>query len=435
MSIDIKTKIADLKSSEVYSWLLAYYSKKSIFNIINKEREESVHSDMIAWLLSPNESHGLSFFPLSRFLLLLAIAEQNEINRESKLDFKDQFLIDDYKIHGATIAREKAIIVSGKSNDGKDVQKNGRLDIFIEIDISINGKRKTLPIIIENKVCSKENHVKELDCMQTDFYHMWGDMNFNDTNVFFSPIYVFLQPSYLDYKPAHNKDFINLFYQEYLDIVMEPCRLRITSPENRNRLTEYIRSLSYSDLTNIDSSREKKEKIVMAFSSEEKKYLKLFFENNKDLLVSMATCLGDDDDISDEDKDALKKFASVAKDYSKYEFKGHEYGKGRLVLAVVQDYVEANSGKLHSFSDLEKAFPNNLNTTYGVVKEENEIKSQHLGKGGKYKRYFIKEEDHAGITFSKGPVLVCKEWGKGQNFDRFLKHATEELKYTITKCE
>ena len=45
------------------------------------------------------------------------------------------------------------------------------------------------------------------------------------------------------------------------------------------------------------------------------------------------------------------------KDYSKYTFKGTQYGKGRLVHAVVKDYVQTNPGI--SFEDLLLVFPPN----------------------------------------------------------------------------
>ena len=46
-----------------------------------------------------------------------------------------------------------------------------------------------------------------------------------------------------------------------------------------------------------------------------------------------------------------------AKDYTKYLFQGEEYGKGRLVLAVIKQYVAENSDT--TFAHLEKNFPSN----------------------------------------------------------------------------
>ena len=44
---DIKTKVANLRTSNVYINLTNYYSKKSLFSIIGDDRNEKVHSNFI----------------------------------------------------------------------------------------------------------------------------------------------------------------------------------------------------------------------------------------------------------------------------------------------------------------------------------------------------------------------------------------------------
>ena len=64
-----------------------------------------------------------------------------------------------------------------------------------------------------------------------------------------------------------------------------------------------------------------------------------------DLDISSAPV---DDDIYSNSLQLLKQANQQLKgkkDYSKYLFKGEEYGKGRFVLAVLKNFVEANNIK------------------------------------------------------------------------------------------
>ena len=65
---DIVKKILDLYASDTYKDLSKYYAKKDFFRLIGRARKEDTHSNMLAWLLDPAESHGLGAYPLKRFL-------------------------------------------------------------------------------------------------------------------------------------------------------------------------------------------------------------------------------------------------------------------------------------------------------------------------------------------------------------------------------
>lgn len=45
-----------------------YKQKTNFFDVIGKARSETVHSNMLAWLLNPDEGHGLGAHFLERFL-------------------------------------------------------------------------------------------------------------------------------------------------------------------------------------------------------------------------------------------------------------------------------------------------------------------------------------------------------------------------------
>ena len=92
------------------------------------------------------------------------------------------------------------------------------------------------------------------------------------------------------------------------------------------------------------------------------------------------------------------------KDRSKYNFKEHKnLGKGKLVLAVIKDYVKTHPGI--SFKELIIAFPpsKEFHTTYAIIAKIEEIEEKaHV-------RYYIKDTDR--INLSDTSVAVCNQWG------------------------
>ena len=104
------------------------------------------------------------------------------------------------------------------------------------------------------------------------------------------------------------------------------------------------------------------------------------------------------------------------KDYSKYTFKGTQYGKGRLVQAVVKDYAQTNPGI--SFEDLLLVFPHELaRHKFGGFDRTEVAEKYFIDSGSKYKRFYMNEGDI--ITLSDATIVVCSQFGKG-NMDPFL---------------
>ncbi|MBQ1196937.1 MAG: hypothetical protein IIX44_11900 [Clostridia bacterium] len=122
--------------------------------------------------------------------------------------------------------------------------------------------------------------------------------------------------------------------------------------------------------------------------------------------------------------------ASQGKDFSKYLFEGKTYGKSRLVLAVVQKYVEDYHPA--TFEELEEAFPGSLQGSLGTVKRIEDVPDKYKGNGG-VKRYFIKEDEI--IYLSSGEqVIVCTQWG-ASNLEKFIEYAILELGHQIEKIK
>lgn len=105
------------------------------------------------------------------------------------------------------------------------------------------------------------------------------------------------------------------------------------------------------------------------------------------------------------------------KDYSKYTFKGTQYGKGKLVHAVVQDYVQTNPAI--SFEELLLVFPHELaRHKFGVFDRIEVAEKYFIDSGSKYKRFYMNEGDI--ITLSDARIAVCSQFGK-DNMDPFLE--------------
>ena len=126
-------------------------------------------------------------------------------------------------------------------------------------------------------------------------------------------------------------------------------------------------------------------------------------------------------------------FASkkTKRDYSRYDFEGALYTKGRLVKAVIAKYVADN--KNVSLSDLQSVFSKQLSDGTECVIDANEAKNKAKtpNKNNKtYNYYFIKDDDL--ITLENGQQIAVLDWWNKDNLPKFIKQA-EKLKYTISK--
>jgi hypothetical protein len=134
-------------------------------------------------------------------------------------------------------------------------------------------------------------------------------------------------------------------------------------------------------------------------------------------LYSEKTIVNEDGQLIDETEPAP---AKKGRNNQKFKFNGEEYGKGRLVLAVVRQYIEDHKPTL-TLKKLKEAFPDELLKRFGVWKEDgNEVASARP-------RYFIAEADQVKV---KGKVIVvCNQW-TSENIQPFLKTA-KALGYKI----
>ena len=105
------------------------------------------------------------------------------------------------------------------------------------------------------------------------------------------------------------------------------------------------------------------------------------------------------------------------KDHSKYWFEGKEYGKGRLVHAVITHHVEQNTAI--SIEQLKSDFPNSLQGSVGTIAAAEDAKAIKVRDRA---RHFLKPDEL--IDVAGTPMAVSREWGL-KNINQFIEHSRE----------
>ena len=410
-------KISKIKNSKFYIDYQNYH-RNNVFGITKISRREEVHSNFIAWIMNYEENGTFGVFPVLNFIKMLYIKSNTILNSKARIDsnLKYNLFTQEY-IEKIKVFTEYAII----SN------KHRRFDILLHVYLT-DGL--ILPIIIENKVNSKENDEQTVD------YFIWGEKNYSDQTKFHKPIYVFLTPEYNNH-PAKQQEFLHIKYQDMVDYVFEPTMWWTTDDSKKNLIRMYLQSLSFQN----DNEKGAE---IMAISKEEKNIIENFINENQEFIIAVLNGLKDNGTGEGVDPEVVDKMIKGVRenDTSKYDFNGKQsLGKSKLVLEVVKKYVEEHPGI--DYPSLLAAFPDKIQGSKGVVRLFSKVSDEDKGlkptKGGTIQaRYFVDDPIKDNLAPGTESILVCNQWGAGKNgkelsFDRFLKHATEVLGYSILK--
>jgi len=112
------------------------------------------------------------------------------------------------------------------------------------------------------------------------------------------------------------------------------------------------------------------------------------------------------------------KAPAAPKDMSKYEFEGHQLGKGRLVHAVIKKHVEKNPNI--TYAQLAANFPKICQGTSGVFSTY-EYATEIFNSSGR-RRHFLESDDL--IKLSDSTIAVCNQWGI-RNINNFINRANQ----------
>jgi hypothetical protein len=94
--------------------------------------------------------------------------------------------------------------------------------------------------------------------------------------------------------------------------------------------------------------------------------------------------------------------SSPSKDYSRYKFVDNEYGKSRLVLAVIKEYLNKYNS---TYQQLKGVFPDKVQGSRDVFRAVKDIKEKD------FNRYFMKSDEKL-KTSDNIEIAVCTQWGK-----------------------
>ncbi|MCQ2258049.1 MAG: PD-(D/E)XK nuclease family protein [Bacteroidaceae bacterium] len=359
---EIKNMIRKFSLNESREELNNYYSYKSLWEILKLGRSEPSHTHFLAWFFNcPEFNNDINNGPCKKLLVLLLERAEKQGLLKNYEKLVDSFYNSRLCITSCKADSEFPIEVK-EGEVGKPPYGKGNIDVFLTIDILLNNRavepeqqeKRTIHIVIENKIDAPETtkwfneqhkQVKTskdsvYTLYQTDAYNQYIKKTYSkDINLF-----VFLNPV-SDYEldnivqpECHNKEYIQINYQQLLDKIIEPIYKRSNIPSNhKSKLFDYIRILSKPSETDTN-----KNITIMAIPAKEKELLVNFFNENQDLIRAAITAIGDED-LSD----ALANIEKDPKDRTKYKisFNGNtvnNISKAHLASKFVETYISAN---------------------------------------------------------------------------------------------
>ena len=251
-----------LLSSKPFQELTAFYKQTTLFNVIGAERSENRHSAFLRWLLSPDSSHGLSTEPLKLFLRLIATLKWGQQTFGDVLYRK--VLAGNYELELLEpIDVEKSV---GKLGASAKAANKDRIDLWTVVCLTYDEdgeeKRQAFPIVIENKIYSKEgkDQTKRYYAAMSNYI----DEKEKETELEYKPIGLLLSP---DNQSADCDQFANMTYQQLLDHVLMPVSFMYMPAAECSFVKTYIHNLGRpSDNSNHDYT-------PLAISQEEKQLI------------------------------------------------------------------------------------------------------------------------------------------------------------------
>ncbi len=289
-------QIVDFENSPDYRKLNSYYSKPSMFSILDIARNETRHSNFIAWLLTPKpqkNNHGLDDFALRKLLGLLghvsSTIEHSRAKDKIEYELATKLITGRYKLEDVSVIRERNVSIEKTE---KIKKTKGYIDIYISAKISYGDtddkKEIPLTIIIENKVKSSEQKNQTKDYWNA--LKREEEVRINKSikkeillGIYLTPLgndeYKDLDNNKLDKKRCSSEDFIQLNYQYLTDYVIVPCREEVNIDIIKQYIDEYMLALSSPELR-------AEENVIMAYTQYERTLLLKFWEEHKSLIFA-----------------------------------------------------------------------------------------------------------------------------------------------------
>lgn len=245
---DFEKRLRSLVKSEEFSILEAISSTQNVLTIVGSTYRERWFSAFIAWLINPEQSHGLGSFPLKEFLSLCYFRVKSlkidsrlpDYSKIMELDFPSNSIYPDPNFEGKEYS-----LGSGKSKCSFDVTLMAAID-------RPGGNNGSLLLVIENKIRSSEGSEqteKYANLMFQGNEQQDESLKFHQPNNPNTPQQrwtyrcpVFLTPN--GQEPL-DKRFIPVDYQLLYDELLHPCltNKNLTS-QGKNLIEEFIATLA-----------------------------------------------------------------------------------------------------------------------------------------------------------------------------------------------
>jgi hypothetical protein len=389
---ELRRLIVDFNNDPTAQKLRTYYNKKTYPEILGVSRRELSHSSFIAWIINSSESHGISDFGLRRLLEILMMSKFWVMKKNNQPIF-DNIITGSYQLIFCNVRREVSI------------GEVGRVDVLVEVELSINKIKHRIRIVVENKVLAREGN----DQTNRYFNHY---SNLDDG---FINLYVYLTPisslalMELNEPECENKNFIQICYQELVDSLLEPAMLQSTDEGTNLILGQYIQSLSQPSFGEDENDFERG--MIMAIGKEERELLEKFWEGNQKVIQAALYAISSDPNQDEDVRDTVSKaLSSIAtgKDRSRImiRFAGKEVTDGPIRKSDIGYYTVM---VLHDNNLLNDEVINWLSQdkTCGH-KLINKI-SDMTDVEKKYNRYSIKKA--ADLVYNDTNYYVARNWG------------------------
>lgn len=224
---------------ECLALLSKWTSKRNLFDILKITRTEIRHSNMLAWLLNPNENHGLGDSVLRGFI---------------------QYYVTNYRIVGNIFS---ALLM--------DCYSFSVMREWHNIDILAVSSNEKAVICIENKIGSGEHD------NQLNKYRKTVDEQYPD----YTKMFIFLSPD--EDEPSDTENWCPMGYQNVLSII-----------DNAKKKTQLLPDVAllidnYTEIIRRDIVEDKElSKICAEIYAKHQKALDLIFENRPDKASQLA---------------------------------------------------------------------------------------------------------------------------------------------------
>ncbi|MFA9560367.1 PD-(D/E)XK nuclease family protein [Evansella sp. AB-rgal1] len=254
-----------LTNDEDFEGLRKFHSRSNTFRVCGMSHMELWHSNFMAWLLNPNESHNLGMYPIKRYIYAL-------IN--SKVEGDKKTLLKALKL------LEKSEEWHTEVDTEYPIGNNQRIDVFGRYT---NNEGEKIVLTIEQKVNA------EISDIQFSKYEKWVKERHIKSNELENSLLIFvaaIPEKKIKREFFHGSLWFTLDYQVVLDEVLLPClNHQDIDIYARKTLDEYIVAIgTFINNEKLAITQEEKEivrKIKLKYGKTLTKISELFLKNKE----------------------------------------------------------------------------------------------------------------------------------------------------------